>query len=187
MKKFPWVLIAGLLAACSILPKPAPSPALHDFGLPASTAAAAIPVEASVSAPAWLDDTAIYYRLMHSDPTQLCAYADHRWLAPPAQLLQARLRGAFANGSPHYRLEVRLLDFEQIFDTAQSAHISLRAQASLRDLSNGTTVGEQMFTVTQSTSPDVQGAVSGDAQAANELLARLEQWVHTQLTPDKSP
>ncbi|MDE2460810.1 MAG: membrane integrity-associated transporter subunit PqiC [Gammaproteobacteria bacterium] len=187
MKTILWVLIAAVLAACSILPKPAPPPVLHDFGPPASAPAAAVPVEVSVSAPLWLDDTAIYYRLMYSDPTQLRAYADHRWLAPPAQLLQARLRGAFANRSPHYRLEVQLLDFEQVFDTAQSAHISLRAQASLRDLSSGTAIGERMFAVTQSTSPDVQGAVSGDAQAANELLARLEQWVHTQLAPDKSP
>lgn len=186
MKKFLWVLIAALLAGCSILPKPAPSPALHDFGPPASAPAAAVSVEASVSAPGWLDDTAIYYRLMYTDPTQLRSYADNRWLAPPAALLQARLRGIFANGSPHYRLEVQLLDFEQVFDSAQSAHISLRAQASLRDMSNGTTVGEQIFTVTQSTSPDVQGAVSGDAQAANELLARLVQWVHAQLALDKS-
>lgn len=187
MKQILWILVAGLLAACSILPTPPPSPALHDFGPPASVPTAAVPVEAGVSAPAWLDDTAIYYRLMYADPTQLRAYADNRWLAPPAQLLQARLRGAFANGSAHCRLEVRLLDFEQVFDSAQSAHISLRAQASLRDLSNGTTVSEQMFTVTQSTSPDVQGAVSGDAQAANALLARLEQWVHAQLAQGKSP
>ena len=181
MKKILWILVAGLLAACSILPKPAPSPALHDFGPPASVPAAAVPVEASVSAPAWLDDTAIYYRLMYSDPTQLRAYADNRWLAPPAELLQTRLHAEFANGNAHYRLHVQLLDFEQVFDSAQSAHISLRAQASLLDLSKGTTVGERMFTVTQSTSPDVQGAVSGDAQAADELITQLTQWTRIQL------
>lgn len=181
MKKILWVLIAASLAACSILPKPPPSPALHDFGPPASAPGTAAPVEASVSAPAWLDDTAIYYRLLYSDSTQLRAYADNRWLAPPAQLLQARLRGAFANGSPHYRLEVQLLDFEQIFDSAQSAHISLRVQASLRDMTNGTAVGEQMFTVTLPTSPDVQGGISGDARAADELIAQLVEWARVQL------
>lgn len=182
MKNLLWMLVAVLLAACSILPKPGTPPALHDFGPATNTpAAGVVPAEATVNAPAWLDDTAIYYRLLYSDPTQLRAYADNHWLAPPAQLLQARLRGAFANGSPHYRLEVQLLDFEQIFDTAQSAHVSLRAVAELQSLASGATVAQHLFVVSAPASPDVQGAVSGGARAADELITQLTQWTRTQL------
>lgn len=182
MKRILWVLVATALVACSILPKPAPPPALHDFG-PATSAPAVtvVPADATVSAPSWLDDTEIYYRLLYNDPTQLRVYADNRWLAPPAQLLQARLRAAFANGRASYRLQVRLLDFEQIFETAQSAHISLRVLAELQDLPDGKTAAQQLFTVNVPVSPDVQGAVSGDAQAANELITQLTQWFRTQL------
>lgn len=182
MKNLLWMLVAVPLTACSILPKPGTPPALHDFGPATNTpAAGVVPAEATVNAPAWLDDTAIYYRLLYSDPTQLRAYADNHWLAPPAQLLQARLRAAFANGDARYRLYVRLLDFEQIFDTAQSAHISLRAVAELQDLSNGATVDRRLFTVTLSTSPDVQGAVSGDARAADQLIAQIVRWTQAQM------
>lgn len=183
MKKLPWLLVVMLLTGCSILPKPAPAPALHDFGPPPSGPTVATgPAQISVSAPAWLDDTTIYYRLMYSDPTQLHSYADNRWLAPPAQLLQVRVRAAFADGKARYRLQVRLLDVEQIFDTAQSAHISLRALVELQDLSDGETTAQHLFVVSVSASPDVQGAVSGDAHAADELIAQLVEWTQSQLS-----
>lgn len=182
MKNLPWVLVAALLAACSILPKPPPPPALHDFGPPTSApTVAGGPTQIIVSAPAWLDDTAIYYRLLYSDATHVRNYADNRWLAPPAELLQARLRAAFAADNAHYRLQVRLLDFEQVLDTAQSAHISLRALVDLQDLSDGKTVNQQLFTLSVPVSPDVQGAVSGGARAADELITRLTRWTQAQI------
>lgn len=183
MKNLLWMLVVVLLAACSILPKPVPPPALHDFGPPPNApAVTGGPIQVSVSAPAWLDDTAIYYRLLYSDPTQLRTYADNRWLAPPAELLQTRLRAAFANGNAHYRLQVQLLDFEQVFDTAQTARISLRVLVDLQDLSDGKTVAQQLFTVSVPVSSDVQGAVSGNARAADEFIVELGQWIQGQFT-----
>ena len=187
MKNLLWMFAVALLAACSILPKPPPPPALHDFG-PATSAPAAtvVPVEATVSAPAWLDGSTIYYRLIFSDPTQLRAYADNRWLAPPAELLQARLQAAFAGGrAGGYRLHVNLLDFEQEFDSAQSAHVSVRAVAELQSLASGATVARHLFAVSVPAAPDVQGAVQGASRAANELLVQLVQWTQAQLAGAK--
>ncbi|MDE2069843.1 MAG: membrane integrity-associated transporter subunit PqiC [Gammaproteobacteria bacterium] len=180
-------LAAALLAGCSLLPKPPLPPVLHDFG-PATSAPAAtvVPAETTVSAPAWLDGSEIYYRLIFSDPTQLRAYADNRWLAPPAELLQARLQAAFAGGrAGGYRLHVNLLDFEQEFASAQSAHVSVRAVVELQSLSSGATVAQHLFAVSVPVSPDVQGAVQGASRAADELLAQLVQWTRAQLAGAK--
>ena len=176
-----------LLGGCSILPTSPPLPASHDFGPAATTPAmAGAPVEATVSAPSWLDGTAIYYRLLYSSPTRLREYADNRWLAPPAELLQARLQAAFAGGrAGGYRLRVTLLDFEQEFASAQSAQVSVRAVVELQDLASGATVAQHLFTVSVPTSPDVQGAVQGASRAADELLAQLAQWTQTQLAGAK--
>lgn len=176
-----------LLGGCGILPTPPPLPALHDFGPAATTPAMdGAPVEATVSAPSWLDGTAIYYRLLYSGPTRLREYADHRWLAPPAELLQTHLQAAFAGGrAGAYRLRVTLLDFEQEFAGAQSAQVSARAVAELQNLASGATVARHLFTVSVSASPDVQGAVQGASRAADELLAQLVQWTQTQLAGAK--
>lgn len=177
-------LAAALLAGCSLLPKPPPPPVLHDFGPATSVPAASIvPAEAMVSAPAWLDGSAIYYRLLFSDPTQLRAYANNRWLAPPAELLQARLQTAFAGGhAGGYRLRVNLLDFEQEFASAQSAQVSVRAVAELQSLASGATVAQHLFAVSVPASPDVQGAVLGASRAADGLLVQIEQWAQAQLS-----
>lgn len=183
MKTPLYALAATLLAGCSLLPKPAPPPALHDFGPATSVpAATVVPAEAMVSAPAWLDGSAIYYRLLYSEPTELHAYADNRWLAPPAELLQARLQAAIAGGrAGGYRLHVNLLAFEQDFASAQSAQISVRAVAELQSLASGATVARHLFAVSVPVSPDVQGAVQGASRAADELLAQLLQWTQAQL------
>ena len=183
MKTALCALATVLLASCSLLPTSPPPPILHDFG-PATSApaAGAVPTEATVSAPAWLDGSAIYYRLLFSDPTQLRAYADNHWLAPPAELLQARLQVVFAGGrAGGYRLRVNLLDFEQEFASAQSAQISVRAVAEVQSLASGATVARHLFMVNVPTSPDVQGAVQGASRAADELLAQLVQWTQVQL------
>lgn len=176
-----------LLAGCgSLLPKPAPLPALHDFGPPpaAVPAALGVLVTTDVTAPAWLDGTEIHYRLNHADATRLRAYADNRWVAPPAELLQARLRVEFGNaainaGAPVYRLSVRLLDLEQVFLQTQSAETRLRVVAELQNASTGTVIARRVFDLTQVADPDVGGAVQGASRAAQALIADLVQWVRT--------
>lgn len=177
-----------LLTGCgSLLPKPAPLPALHDFGLSVARAPASADtflVTADVTTPAWLDGTGIYYRLTHADATRLRTYADNRWLAPPAELLQARLQTAFGNTAPGadlsgraYRLRVHLLGLEQVFAEPQSARTQLHVIAELQDLSSGATLAQREFDITQAAAPDVTGAVQGAAQAVDSLVADLLQWV----------
>lgn len=186
-----------LLAGCSgLLPKPAPLPARHDFG-PVATRAPVLTkfsVTASVSAPAWLDSTAIHYRLVYADATRVRAYADNRWVAPPAKLLQARLRVVFGNraadigkSTSTYRLTVRLLDFEQDFTTAHAAATRIRAVGELQNVSGGVTFARHVFSLSQPAQPDVNGAVQSASRAADMLVADLVRWVGANVAAKKVP
>lgn len=189
MKILPVGLLACslLLAGCgSLLPKPAPLPALHDFGLPVAgtPAPADVSITTTVTSPAWLDGSEIYYRLAYADATRVRAYADNRWLAPPAALLQARLQAVFgdiapgaAGSSGAYRLSVRLLDLEQVFAGPQAASTRLRAVAELQDAASGAMLAQHVFSLRQAGAPDVGGAVQGASAAAEVLIADLVQWV----------
>lgn len=184
-------LMAGtaLLAGCgSLLPKPAPLPALHDFGPPLAGVSAplGVLVTTDVTAPAWLDGTEIHYRLDYDDATRLRAYADNRWVAPPAALLQVRLRAEFGNDVSNasaparaYRLNLRLLDLEQVFLQPQSAETRLRVVAELQDASSGVVVAKRVFDLTQAAGPDVGGAVQGASRATLTLVADLDEWLRT--------
>ncbi|MGH8278275.1 MAG: ABC-type transport auxiliary lipoprotein family protein [Gammaproteobacteria bacterium] len=173
-----------VLGGCSLFPKPAPPPARHDFGVPPMRAPVTVEftVLTNVTAPPWLDDTEIHYRLDYVDATQVRAYADNRWVAPPAVLLESRLLASFGDTDtrvpgPAYRLSVRLLDFEQEFSAPQAAGTRLRVLAELRDAGNGATVARHVFSVSQSGAPDAQGAVQGAAGAMQTLVGDLQRWV----------
>lgn len=182
-----------LLAGCSILPQQASPPALHDFGPPASVTPLVQPkglVDESVTSATSLADTAIHYRLLYDDPTRLHTYADNRWIAPPAELLQTRLQMAFSHagvsaGAPsdrtRYRLQLEILDFEQIFETPRSAHVSVHIEARLQDIVSGLTLAQHSFIITQATAANVQGAVQGYANITVQLLLQVAQWTAKEL------
>jgi cholesterol transport system auxiliary component len=173
---------ALLLCACGALPEPPALPALHDFGPPPAArdapGASAIVVDA-VTAPSWLAGSPIHYRLLYDEPTRLRAYAQNVWVAPPAEMLRQRLQVAFdrsgAQAAPARRLRVRLLDFEQEFSSPSSAGVRLRALARLH-AADDALLAQRLFSVRVATSPDVQGALAGSSQAAEELLAQIVQW-----------
>ena len=190
-----WVLTGViLLAGCGVLPPPAAAPAVHDFGPdPAMPAGPTTPVvAAAVTAPSWLAGTQIHYRLLYDEPTRLRAYAENRWIAAPSELMQLRLQQAFGNrlsiepgaASQRYSLQVELLDFEQTFESAQSARVHLSAVATLRNAAGGPVLAQRLFTLTVPASPDVRGAVQGCAQAVDRLLVQVVQWTAGRLSAE---
>lgn len=186
-----WALTAAiLLAGCGLLPAPAAPPALHDFGPdPVTPSEPIASVAVAVTAPSWLAGTQIHYRLLHDEPTRLRAYAQNRWIAAPAELMQLRLQQLFGNplsiesraAGQRDSLRVELLDFEQTFETAHSARVQLRAVATLSNAAGGP-VAERLFAITVPASPDVQGAVQGSAQAVDRLLGQIVQWTAAPLS-----
>ncbi|HEY3858674.1 MAG TPA: ABC-type transport auxiliary lipoprotein family protein [Gammaproteobacteria bacterium] len=177
------------LAACNLLPAQAQLPQLHDFGPPPASAGGspASPVRVGqVTAPTWLSDDAIHYRLLYSDPTTLRSYADNRWVSSPAELLDAGLRNVLATGSTRtsrdsYVLDTQLLEFEQQFTTPQVAKVQLMLQASIRRESDGQVVAQRRFEMEQASSADVKGAVTGLAQLAQKLEHTVTDWADGQV------
>jgi cholesterol transport system auxiliary component len=185
----------ALLAACAA---PELTVTRFDLGLaPAGAGAdtnrylADAPVLAEFSAPAWLDSTAIVYRLAYDDASQLRSYAHSRWVAAPASLLAQRLGerlpAAFRPGgvadepkTPVARqlLRVELEEFSQVFDTPQKSHALLRARATLFDARGQRLVAQRIFEVQRpADSPDALGAAHGLREAGNEFLADLVHWI----------
>ena len=173
--------LAFLLCGCgSLLPAPPPAPALYDFGPPPAehNASAGDVALAEVSAPAWFARNEIHYRFLYSDPMQVHSYAQHRWVAPPAQLFAARLRqllGAPAT-LPRYLLRLRLESFEQDFSSPTQAQVSLVLTAELSDAASGRRLMLRQFRATAPASANVQGAVDGLSALADSTLARVANW-----------
>jgi hypothetical protein len=182
------VMLTVWLSACGILPKPAPPPKRHDFGLPPSVHRAQSPLPgrvqlAGVSAASWLNGTAIYYRRLDVDPTRLRRYALNEWLVPPAELISTRIGDALdrvnakASNAARYRLALHLVALEQIFSNPNQAREILRVDATL---SGSALSAHKLLTVKQKTSPTIDGAVKGTAAAVDRLEVKLIGWIRTQ-------
>lgn len=188
----------ALLMACAT---PTVMVTQYDLGLaPTGTALdprlATVRVLAEVSAPAWLNNSAIVYRLAYDDASQVQDYAQSRWAAAPASLLSQRLREvlplALAPGiahtdetlAPEYLLRVELDEFSQVFDTPQVSHALLRARATLFDLRLHGPVAQCVFEVRRpAPSPDALGAVHGLHDAVDQFITELLRWMDQASVP----
>jgi cholesterol transport system auxiliary component len=179
-----------LTVACSLWPAQPPLAQVHDFGPLAATdqnEETNVRVDAVV-APTWLSSDAIHYRLLYNDPTALRQYAEHRWAAPPADLLAARLvyllpPQPLGDGGLHkvYLLSTKLLEFEQDFSGAQNACVRVVLVVSLRRAGGGQIIAQRRLVMTQPATPDVQGAIDGLAQLADKAAAAAVEWARTQV------
>jgi ABC-type uncharacterized transport system auxiliary subunit len=192
------LVMATLLTGCAnLLPNRRPPPATpHDLGwLPPPPAAplTEIPIVA-VECPPWLNDPALRYRPKGGDATSLQTYPDDYWLAPPRELVLDRLRqsllasrhAAVIASSPRYRLEVRLLKFEQE-QSALNAEAVVTLQALLKDPRNRRQYASPVMEERVVTPSGPSGAVRGLGEATDQIIARLMTWTaetQTQMPPD---
>ena len=178
MKRF----VAGLtllVAGCLSQPR-TPEPALYDLGLgpqPAAQHAAqrASIAQVHVSAPSWLDQTAMYYRLLYDDPMRTRSYAYARWVAPPPELLAQRLRQTLAArgvAPPPGGLEVELEEYVHVFETSSRsvARVAASVQAEGPDEAR---FAEQIPAETA----DAAGGAKALAAATNQLISRIMEWL----------
>jgi cholesterol transport system auxiliary component len=164
------------LAGCAGLSKPTLPVAAYDFGLAPATPPITLPVRFSgVAAAPGLSTTDIRYRLAYQDGSQVRAYANSRWVAPPAELISQQLRQSFAfDGAGPCRLSLELMRFDQIFDSATASHVSIQLNAVVRGSITG---AQQQFNLDlPAISPDAQGGVSALIAGSRQLLAPLAQW-----------
>jgi cholesterol transport system auxiliary component len=161
------LLMSGLMAACSsLLPVPAPLPAVYDFGSPAVAVAA--PVRAvDVDAPDWLDSNGMLYRL--GDPQRVQRFTEARWAASPVNLLEERLRQRLVPKASGQTLYVGLESFEQRFSTPTQSEVCVRVRAKLGER-------QQVFEIKQPGGADAASGARALAAASDALIEQMLAW-----------
>ena len=187
------LLSLALLAGCAIAPQSRDGVASYDFGLP-RTDKEANPrlhhdlVVAALSAPAWMDNAGIYYRLAYQDATRPQAYAQSRWVMPPAALLGQRLRASIARANKaavftpaddaraDYTLRLELEECSQVFDAADKSRAVVRLRASL--IRSRGVVAQQGFSIERAAAtPNAEGGVQALIAASDEAGNGLIDWL----------
>jgi ABC-type uncharacterized transport system auxiliary subunit len=139
-----------------------------------------------VSAPAWIDNSSMYYRLAYQNAANPMPYAQSEWVMSPAALLTQRLRSSLSasnSGEMHkvaleepaaYKLRSELFEFEQVFDQPGRSRGVLRLRATLE----GKGMWAQRTFVIEKPAPtaDAAGGVTALSQCADDLAALINEW-----------
>ena len=186
-----------LLEGCAFSHK-TQSIAMYDLGMPSSQTQPAQPVQmqkkslliADTTAPVWLDNKSIHYRLLYLNPSQSHSYANSRWIATPAALFAQQLRNRIAANAQEqvikdssiamvdYVLHTELEEFTQLFDSAADSRIVTGLRASLIERNTRKLLAQRNFYITATApSADATGAVSAFSAASNQLLDELINWL----------
>lgn len=182
------LLTASLLAGCSLLPA-TPHSTTYDLGPPTAAPAQGKTLPRlrvlSTDGPSWLDGSAIHYRLRYAQAERLQPYATQRWIMSPVRLFDERLREAvsargeltWAGDTQAPALKVDIVDFEQVFDSADSSRGVVQVRATV--MRNGI-IGQKTFTAEQpAPSADGAGGVRALAGSTDAVIAAIIDWVAT--------
>lgn len=207
MKKF-LVLAILALGGCATTLTKAPM-GIYDFGQQRLTTVSsneasgnrrlkASLLVAEAAAPAWLDNTAIHYRLAYHDLAQSYAYASNRWAASPAILLTQRIRSRLAGISDEgvvsaadgartdYTLRLELEEFTQVFDTIDQSRAVIKLRASLIRTGSRSLLSQHSFDIEHvAPTPNAAGAVRALTEASDELIGDLIVWLTEELAEEQ--
>ena len=184
MKRVAAMLAAMLLAACGGQAGTAEL-ARYDFGNPgAGGSGSRIPIAAvEVQASSWLAGPAMHFRLAFAEPLRRRSYAESRWAAPPAELLEAFLKRRIVIAQPDFsgsgcRLQLVLDELEQRFDEPQGSKVVLEMHALLVPLRGGGMVSKRAFLVHRpAATPDARGGAAAARDAAQGVAEDLGRWL----------
>ncbi|QSI75070.1 ABC-type transport auxiliary lipoprotein family protein [Niveibacterium microcysteis] len=187
MRKFLGFVFPVLaLAACTSLPAETGPSAVHDLGLPVLAGSAPSPLplrRVEVLGNAALGGLAMQYRYAEDQTTRRLNYADNRWSATPAQLLEGVVSRMLSGPTQPSRckLTLRLDEFVQVFARDGSSAGYIAGSFLL--------IGERADEVLAQTPFEARLAApsadaSGGAQAlrgASEMVGRqAARWLATQ-------
>ncbi|MBK7765054.1 MAG: membrane integrity-associated transporter subunit PqiC [Sulfuritalea sp.] len=185
MKRLFAILAGVVLGACGGNVQTSEMPR-YDFGNLGATSAGAgsrIPIGAiDVQAASWLSGPDMYFRLVYAEPLQRRAYAESRWAAPPAELLEAFLRRRMVFGQSDFgggcRLQLVLDELEQRFDDPQSSQVVLQVRALLASSRGAEVLSRRVLTVHQAASASsAAGGVAATRDAVQALAGKLDGWL----------
>lgn len=183
------LLSAFLLAACGSHPARQADVAIYDFGDRAGEGTSkavtpGLPIGGvAVRANSWLDTPALRYRLDYADRLQRHAYADSRWAAPPAELLERALQRRIVFGQPDFagrgcRLALTLDELEQRFSDERKSETVLDVRARLLPPQGFSQIAQRAFHVRRpAPTADARGGVAATQAAVQTLADELAQWL----------
>lgn len=205
------IIFSGLLFGCSLLYKHSNSVTFYDLSSQQSQNLLQQPLQqaqlskrniliSDASAPPWLDNTAIYYRLAYHNSAQFHRYANSRWIASPTVLLSQKMRDRIAKemgsqvinnnntAKADHILHIELEEFAQIFDSAQQSHALIALRASLIKRNTRDVIAQNYFS-TQAAAPssDAGGAVAALSAASDQLINKLIAWMIIELPSGSLP
>ncbi len=191
------LLSLTLFAGCAIGPRTQEGMADYDFGLPRSVKEANPRLHqdlivAEVTAPAWMDNTGIYYRLAYQDVARPQAYSLSHWVMSPVALFGQRLRANIARASTagvfvpadgvraDYTLRLELEEFSQVFNAVDKSRAVLRLRASL--IRQRSIVAQAMFDLQYpAATPNAEGGVRALIAASDDAGEKLIDWLAANL------
>lgn len=180
--------IVLLLSGCFGDAGKRPSPASYDFA-----AAQTVPVsvqpsrldlrQIEVQAPSWLDTTGMQYILANADGARREAYAESRWVAAPARLLEKALARRLLSGkadsrSAGCRLRVELDEFVQVYDAPGSSRALVEVRAMLMAPRANVLLLRRSFRQSPAAGADARAGVLAFTKATHDLGVEIELWLN---------
>lgn len=184
MKRIASILAGALLVACGGNVRTTEM-AQYDLGnLSGHWSGSHIPITAvEVQASSWLSGPAMHFRLAYAEPLRRQAYAESRWSAPPAELLERFLKRRIVFGQPDFsgtgcRLQLALEELEQRFDEPQKSQTVLEVRALLTPLRGAEIISKRVFLIRKpAATATAGGGVAATRDAAQALAEDLGTWM----------
>lgn len=172
-----WLSLLVMAApACTVLPERPPQATVHDFGPWQGDETRARWSTVEITAPDWLQEERIRYRLLYANPTAVRFYTQDRWVASAPVLVAQRLRAAA--GRDGYRLLIELQSFEQVFDRPGHSSVIVDFRAKAWEGGKSGIPHEGVFRLSVPTpTADAAGAVAAFAEAVQAGMRELDSWL----------
>lgn len=187
------LLCIALISACSLQRPHLSTSSLFDLGPPRTTAGRMPPAVnvsiAEVNTAAWLDNSAIFYRLLYANDLQPRAYSQNRWVMPPARLFEQRLKARIAqaggiaaaasDGAVNLSLvRIEADDFSHAFMSADKSRAEIALRVSV--LNGRTLIAQKSFHAqAPAASNDAPGGVRALAAASDTVIDDIITWIAT--------
>ena len=190
------IILSTLLSACG-LTRPAKIPVQSKYTLSKPSTAviarrshATLLINRPIASSGYERSDMIY---VLNNRTQLKSFANNRWVAPPAQLLQPLLVQSFANsglfravvaspfgGRTTYRIDTHLLKLQQQF-SGDNSQVMMTVQVTLVKNSSNTIIASRRFTTTaKAPQNNPYGGVIAANVATKRLLTQVVRYVGNQ-------
>ena len=185
MMKWLFTILAGLLLAACGGNVASTEVARYDFGtLAGKWPETRIPIATvEVQAASWLAAPAMHFRLAYAEPLRRQTYAESRWAAPPADLLEAFLKRRIVFGQADFsgagcRLQLVLDELEQRFDDPQRSQMVLEVRALLTPLRGAEILSKRAFLIRKpAAAADARSGAAAAGDAVRALADDLGGWL----------